>query len=128
MSQVDIHHMYSDEKSDPVFSFSMVISPWTEDLKVLAVRLTEAGRQEIDGYVEQCNQMDDHERPENIGLEDYTEETINVSPTKYYYHVPLILCEDPSFVADLRNNEAVIDRLKKCVGDCEEDEFWLSRH
>ena len=47
MSSVDIYQMYRCETSGPAFSFSMVISPRIKGLKVLVVRLTEAGKREI---------------------------------------------------------------------------------
>ena len=54
MSKVNIYQMYRMEKSGPLFSFSMVFSPRCDGgLKVLGVRLTQAGIKEKDKFHKQ---------------------------------------------------------------------------
>ena len=124
MSHVDIYQMYRLEASGPSFSFSMVISPRFDGLKVLAVRLTEAGTKEIGRYITEYQTLEIKTETEK----QYVEERINGSSTKFYYQVPFILSQDPSSVADFRETQDVLRNLRNCVVNGNADHYWLSRH
>jgi len=82
----------------------MVISPRADELKVLAVRLTEAGTKEITQYVEEF-------RKKNQGNEEeYVKSQINASSTKFYYQVPFKLSKDSSIIG---KKEEAINSFKK---------------
>lgn len=105
----------------------MVISPRADELKVLAVRLTEAGTKEITQYVEEFRKK--NVDTENQGNEEeYVKSQINASSTKFYYQVPFSLSQDQCVVIDLREKEQVLQRLKEFVAAGKSDYFWLERH
>ena len=122
MSHLDIYQMYRCEESGPAFSFGMVISPRIEGLKVLAVRLTKAGREEIQRYVKEFQEK----KPSGTEAV-FVQERINISPTKFYYQVPFTLSQDSSFVADYRNKQDSLNCLKKCISGTNADYYWLPR-
>ncbi len=65
----------------------MVISPRYDGLKVLAVRLTEAGRKEIEQYYGDAQAITVAPATEDIQAikRQYVLDKLNASPTKFYY-------------------------------------------
>ena len=142
MSHINIYQMFMLEKGN--YSFSLVISPRYDGLKMLAVRLTEAGRREIQAYTDEVvarnkeiegRNKERKERGEpDEALEklenaaNYVQGRIDASSTKFYYQVPLSLSDDPCVVVDFRDKEQVVKRLKTCVARKEYDYHWLQRH
>ena len=90
MSHIDICQMYALE--DDIYSFSIVISPRTQGLKLLVVRLTAEGKKEIKQYYD-VNKLIQQGR--QLDVRQYVLEQINTSNTKFYYQVPFRLSEDP---------------------------------
>ena len=130
MSHLDIYQMFGLEQSGPAFSFSLVLSPRCNGLQALAVRLTEAGRKEVEQYRNEAKTISAAAATEDKSAfeRQHVLDRINGSPTKFYYQVPITLSDDPCVVVDFRSKEEVERSLKKSVVDCSADNHWLARH
>jgi len=121
MSHVDIYQMYHCFVHCK-FSFCMVIFPRSKGLKVLAVRLTKTGTEEIKRYIDEANCL-------GVDPKGYAEDKINASSTKFYYQVPLLVIDtDECVVVDYREKDQVEYRLKRCahrISEDFEDFSWL---
>ena len=101
----------------------MVISPRAKGLKVLAVRLTKAGTEEIKRYIDEANCL-------GVDPKGYAEDKINASSTKFYYQVPLLVLDtDEYVVVDYREKNQVEYRLKRYAHRLSQEDYedfnWL---
>ena len=126
MSHVDIFQMFYCIEVQGM-SFCMVISPRIQGLKVLGVRLTENGTNEIRGYMEQCMQnMSELRTLEAVAA--IVQEKIDASPTKFFYQVPFHVAADPCIVADFRNKRESVDYLFNSAVEKKAEMSWLETH
>ena len=86
---------------------------------MLAVRLTNAGTQEIKKYIDEAHDLGVDER-------SYVLERIQASTTKFYYQVPFIATDtDECVVVDYRQKDQVENRLKDFASCKDVDLHWL---
>ena len=86
---------------------------------MLAVRLTEEGRSEIEKFSQDARNYGEDER-------EYVEKKKNVSPTEFYYQVSFI--ERPRFCRRLQNKGRRRIVLKESIATGSDDFNLLTRH
>lgn len=118
MSAVDIHQLYVNASLNPL-SFGIVISPKLEGLKVLCVRLTRDGFDEL----RRLRLEAESRSPRNPA--SYIIANIHRTTKKLYYQIPFTVTYDQCQVVDLRAADGVIRQLQSHINREHADEDWL---